>query len=126
MRFFLTNFIGTLSAYAFTSFVYPSQATIVPRICLMWASPVFGTLIASLLTRVALLGSAFGAQALAMYIVNGIYCLVYHEKTPIETLQYVTTAYLLPGALLAFCTGIFAKRVLGTGRQLTRSPTDDK
>ena len=120
MRFFLTNFIFTLSAYAFTSFVYPSQATIVPRICLIWASPVFGTLITSFLTRVALLGSAFGAQALAIYIVSGIYCLVYHEKAPIETLQYVTTAYFLPGAVMAFCTGIFVKRVLGTAKGLKK------
>jgi hypothetical protein len=120
MGFFLTNFIVTLSAYAFTSFVYPSQATIVPRICLMWASPVLGVLIASLLTRVALLGSAFGAQALAMYIVSGIYCLVYHEKTPIETLQYVTTAYFLPGAAMAFLAGIFTKRVLGTAKGLKK------
>jgi hypothetical protein len=120
MRFFLTNFVGTLSAYAFTSFVYPSQSTILPRICLMWASPVFGTLIASFLTRVALLGSAFGAQALAVYIVSGIYCLVYHEKTPIETLQYVTTAYFLPGAVMAFSTGIFAKRVLRTAKGLKK------
>jgi hypothetical protein len=116
MRFFLTNFIITLSAYAFTSFVYPSQA-IVPRICLMWASPVLGVLVASLLTRIASLGSAFGAQALAMYIVSGIYCLVYHEKTPIDTLQYVTTAYFLPGAVTAFWAGIFSKRLLGTARR---------
>ena len=120
MRFFLTNFIVTLSAYAFTSFVYPSQATIVPRICLLWASPVLGMLIASFLARIALLGSAFGAQALAMYIVTGIYCLVYHEKRPIDTLQYVTTAYFLPGAVMAFWAGVFAKRVLGTAKGLEK------
>jgi hypothetical protein len=114
MRFFLIDFIVTLSAYAFTSFVYPSQATIVPRICLMWTCPVLGMLIASFLTRAAWLASAFGAQVLAMYIVIGIYCLVYHEKSPIETLLYVTTAYFLPGALLALFAGVFTKRVLGT------------
>jgi hypothetical protein len=114
MRFFLANFIVTLGAYAFTGFVYPSRATLMPRICLMWASPVLGMLIASFLTRVALLRSAFGAQALAMFIVTGLYCLVYHEKTPIDTLQYVTTAYFLPGAVVAFWVGLFAKRVLGT------------
>jgi hypothetical protein len=120
MGFFLTNFIVTLSAYAFTSFVYSSQATIVPRICLIWASPVLGVLIASFSTRVALLGAAFGAQALAMYIVSGIYCLVYHEKTPLDTLQYVTIAYFLPGAAMAFSAGIFAKRVLGTAKRLKK------
>jgi hypothetical protein len=114
MRFFLINFIVTLSAYAFTSFVYPSQATIVPRICLMWACPVLGSLIAAFLTRAAWLGSAFSAQVLAMLIVTGTYCLVYHEKTPIETLLYVTTAYFLPGAVLAFFAGIFTKRLVGT------------
>lgn len=120
MRFFFINFIVTLSAYAFTSFVYSTQAIIVPRICLMWASPVLGMLIASFLTRVAFLGSAFAAQALAMYIVSAIYCLVYHEKTPVETLQYVTTAYFLPGAIIAFFAGIFTKRILGTAKGLKR------
>ena len=120
MRFFLTNFVVTLGVYAFASFVYPSQATIVPRICLIWASPVLGMLVASFLTRIALLGSAFGGQALAIYIVSGIYCLVYHEKTPIDTLQYVTTAYFLPGAIIAFWAGLCAKRVLGTAKRLTK------
>ncbi len=120
MRFFLSNFIVTLSAYAFASFVYPSQATTVPRICLIWASPVLGVLVASFLTRIALLGSAFAAQALAIYIVSGIYCLVYHEKTPIETLQYVTVAYFLPGAVLAFVAGSFTRRVLGTTKGLKK------
>jgi hypothetical protein len=120
MRFFLTNFIVTLSAYAFTSFAYPSQATIVPRICLIWASPVLGVLAASFLTRLALLGSAFGGQALAMYIVSGTYCLVYHEQTPIDTLQYVTTAYFLPGATMAFWAGLCAKRVLRTAKRLKK------
>jgi hypothetical protein len=120
MRFFFSNFIVTLSAYAFTSFVYPSQAIIVPRICLMWASPVLGVLVASFLTRIALLGAAFGAQALAICIASGIYCLVYHEKTPIETLHYVTTAYFLPGAVFALLAGIFTKRVLGTAKGLKK------
>src|ERR1700761_8162130 len=30
MRFFLTNFLVTLSAYGLTSFVYPSEATVLP------------------------------------------------------------------------------------------------
>jgi hypothetical protein len=46
--------------------------------------------------------------------VTGFYCLVYHEKTPIETLLYFTTAYFLPGAVLAFFAGIFTKRLVGT------------
>jgi hypothetical protein len=120
MRFFLTNFIVNLSAYAFTSFIYPSQATTVPRICLIWASPVLGMLVASFSTRIALLGSAFGGQALAMYIVSGIYCLIYHEKAPIDTLQYVTTAYFLPGAIMGFCTGLCAKRVLRIAKRLEK------
>jgi hypothetical protein len=122
MRFFLTNFLVTVSAYALTSFVYPSEATIVPRICLMWASPVIGMLVASILTGVALLGSAFGAQALAMYTVCGIYCLVYHEKTPIDTLEYATFAYFLPGAVVALLVGIFAKSVLGNAKGRKNRP----
>lgn len=119
MRFFLINFIVALSAYAFTSFVYPSQATIVPRICLMWTCPVLGILVASFLTRAVRHELALGGQVMATLIVTGIYCLVYHEKTPIETLLYVTTAYFLPGAVLAFFAGIFTKRVLvtATGRK---------
>jgi ABC-type sugar transport system permease subunit len=86
----------------------------------MWACPVLGMLIASFLTQVTWLGSAFGAQVLAMYIVSGIYCLVYREKTPIETLQYVTTAYFLPGAVLAFFAGLVTKRMLATAKGLKK------
>jgi len=112
MRFFLTNFLVTLGAYGLTSFVYPSEATVVPRICLMWAAPVLGTLAALFVTRVSLLGRALGAEALAMYTVIGIYCLVYHQKALIDTLQYVTIAYFLPGAVSALLVGIFAKYTL--------------
>jgi hypothetical protein len=112
MRFFLVNFLVTLSAYGLTSFVYPSEARVMPRICLMWASPTLGTLAALFVTRVSLLGRALGASALAMYTVSGIYCVVYHEKAIIETLQWVTVAYFLPGAILALLVGIFAKCIL--------------
>jgi hypothetical protein len=113
MRFFLINFLVTLSAYALTSFVYPSEATVVPRLCLIWACPILGMLAALFFARVALLGLAVGAEALAIYSVTGIYCLVYQEKAPLDTLQYVTFTYFLPGAVAAFLLGIFAKRVLG-------------
>jgi len=41
--------------------------------------------------------------------VSGIYCVVYDEKAILDTLQYVTIAYFLPGAILALLLGIFAK-----------------
>jgi len=47
-----------------------------------------------------------------MYTVIGIYCLVYHQKALIDTLQYVTIAYFLPGAVSALLVGIFAKYTL--------------
>ena len=112
MKFFLTNFLVTLSAYGLISFAYPSEAVVVPRICLMWAAPVFGTLAALLVTRVSLLGRAFGAEALAIYTVTSIYCVVYHQGAILDTLQYVTIAYFLPGAMLALLVGVFAKRIL--------------
>ena len=102
----------TLGAYGFTEFVYPAEATIVPRICLIWAAPVLGTLAAMLVTRVSLLGIAFGAQALAIYMVSGIYCLVYHQQAIIGTLQYVTTAYFLPGAIIALLAGVCGKCIM--------------
>jgi hypothetical protein len=79
MKFFLTNFLVTLSAYGLIIFVYPSEAIVVPRICLMWAAPVLGTLAALLVTRISLPGHAFGAEALAIYTITGIYCVVYHQ-----------------------------------------------
>ena len=109
MRFFLTHFVVTLSVYGLTSFLYPSLEFVIPSIYLMWAAPILGTLAALIVTRVSLLGHALGAQALALYIVSGIYSVVYHDKTIIDTLQYVTTAYFLPGAILALLVGIFAK-----------------
>jgi MFS family permease len=66
-----------------------------------------------IVTRVSLLVHALGAQALALYIVSGIYSVVYHDKAIIDTLQYVTTAYFLPGAILALLVGILAKRTPG-------------
>jgi hypothetical protein len=112
MRFFLTNFLVTLSAYGLISFVYPGEATVVPRICLMWAAPVFGTLAALLVTRVSLLGRAFGAEALAIYTITSVYCVVYHQGAILDTLQYVTIVYFLPGATMALLVGVFAKRIL--------------
>jgi hypothetical protein len=109
MRFFLTNFLVTLGAYGLTSFVYPSEATALPRIILMWAAPIIGTMAALFVTRTSLLGRGLGAQALAIYAVSGIYCVVYDEKAILDTLQYVTVAYFLPGAILALLLGIFAK-----------------
>ena len=112
MRFFLTNFLITLSAYGVISFIYPSEATVVPRICLMWSAPTLGTLTALFVTRVSLLWLAFAAEALALFIVTGIYCVVYHQTALIDTLQYVIIAYFLPGAILALLLGIFAKHIL--------------
>jgi hypothetical protein len=112
MRFFLTNFLVTLSAYGLISFVYPSEAMVVPRICLMWAAPVVGTLVALWVTRVSLLGRAFAAEALAIYLFTSVYCVVYHQRAILDTLQYVTIAYFLPGAMLALLVGVFAKRIL--------------
>jgi|HubBroStandDraft_6_1064221.scaffolds.fasta_scaffold896467_2 hypothetical protein len=112
MKFFLTNFLVTLGAYGLISFVYPTEATVVPRICLMWAAPILGTLAALLVTRVSFPGRALGAAALAMYTVSAIYCLFYHKQALIDTLQYVTTAYFLPGAFLALLVSIFAKYFL--------------
>jgi hypothetical protein len=118
MRFFLTNFLVTLIAYGLTSFVYPSQSMIVPRICLIWAAPLAGTLAGLVLIRVLPLGSAFAAEALAIYIVTGTYCVVYHEKAPIDTLQYVTFSYFLPGALIALVVGSFANWSLRNFKRL--------
>ena len=42
----------------------------------------------------------------------GIYCVVYHQGAILDTLQYVTIAYFLPGAMLALLVGVFAKRIL--------------
>jgi hypothetical protein len=112
MRFFLTNFLVTLGAYGLTTFVYPGEATVVPRICFMWSAPMLGTLAALFLTRVSLLWPALGAEALALVIVTGIYCLVYHQTALIDTLQYVTVAYFLPGAIPALLVGLFAKHLL--------------
>jgi hypothetical protein len=112
MKFFLTNFLVTLVAYGLTSFVYPSQGTIVPRLFLMWAAPLVGTLIALIAARVSSLGRALAAEVLALYTVSLVYCVINHEKAIIETLQYVTMAYLLPGALLTLLLCISAKFVL--------------
>jgi hypothetical protein len=111
MKFFLINFLVTLVAYGLTSFVYPSEGTVLPRICFIWGAPLLGTMVAWWVTRVSLLGRALGAQALAIYTVSGIYCLVYHQKAILDTLQYVTTAYFLPGAILALLGGIIGKCV---------------
>jgi hypothetical protein len=120
LRFFLINFLVTLSAYGLTSFLYPSEGTIVPRICLMWAAPLAGMLTAIFLTGVSSLGSALGAEALAMYSVVGLYCVVYREKAPIDTLQYVTLAYFLPGAVIALLVGGFAKYTLKNAKRRTK------
>jgi hypothetical protein len=111
MRFFLTNFLVTLGAYGLTTFVYPGEATMVPRICFMWSAPMLGTLAALFLTRDSLPWRAFGAQAVALVLVTGIYCLVYHQTALIDTLQYVIIAYFLPGAIPALLVGIFAKHL---------------
>ena len=112
VKFFLTNFLVTLVVYAFAIFVYPAAGTVVPRIFLMWAAPISGTLAALLATRTSLPGQAFGAQALAMYLASGVYCLVHNREPIVDTLQYFTTAYFLPGALLALLVGISARWVL--------------
>ena len=116
MRFFLANFLVTLSVYGFTSFWYPAGATIVPRIVLIWAAPILGTLVASLVTRASWLRIALGAQALAIYMVCAIYCVIFHERAILDTLQYVTTIYFLPGAMLALLVGLLVKVVLRLGR----------
>ncbi|MBV9104798.1 MAG: hypothetical protein JO313_02125 [Verrucomicrobia bacterium] len=110
MRFFLTTFLVTLGAYAFISFIYPSESTFVPRLFLMWAAPVSGTLAGLFVTRKPSLGIAFAAQALALYAVTGIYCAAYHERAIADTLQYVTSTYFLPGAMLALVVESFARR----------------
>ena len=112
MRFFLSNFLVTLGAYGLTTFVYPGEATVVPRICFMWSAPIMGTMAALFLTRVFLPWPALGAEALALVIVTGIYCLLYHQTALIDTLQYVTVAYFLPGAIPALLVGLFAKHLL--------------
>jgi hypothetical protein len=112
MRFFLSNFLVTLGAYGLTTFVYPVEATVVPRICFMWSAPMLGTMAALFLTRVFLPWPALGAEALALVFVTGIYCLLYHQTTLIDTLQYVTVAYFLPGAIPALLVGLFAKHLL--------------
>jgi hypothetical protein len=111
MRFFLTHFVVTLSVYGLTCFLCPSEEFVIPSLYLMWAAPILGTLAALIVTRVSLLVQALGAQALALYIVSVSYSVVYHDKAIIDTLQYVTTAYFLPGAILALLVGILAKRI---------------
>jgi hypothetical protein len=117
MRFFITNFLVTLGAYGLTTFVYPGEGTVVPRICFMWSAPMLGTLAALFLTRVSLPWSAFGAEALALVIVTGIYCLVYHQTALIDTLQYVSLAYFLPGAIPALLVNLLAKHLLKLGKR---------
>jgi hypothetical protein len=112
MKFFLINFLVTLLAYGLTSFFYPSEGTVLPRICLLWGAPFLGTLVAWWVTRVLFFGKALGAQALAIYTVSVIYCLFYHQKAILDTFQYVTTAYFIPGAILALLGGIFCKSVM--------------
>ena len=112
MKFFLINLVVTLIAYGLTIFVYPSEGTVLPRICLIWGAPLLGTMIAWRVTRVLLLGRALGAQALAIYTVSGIYCLVYHQRAILDTLQYVTTSYFIPGAFLALLGGIICRHVI--------------
>jgi hypothetical protein len=119
MKYFLTNFLVTLSAYGLTSFVYPSEGSL--RIYLMWAAPILGTLIALFVTRASLLGLTVGAAAIAMYTVSGIYCIVDHEKTIIDTLQYVTIAYFLPGTTLALLVGVLAKCIIRQRRSVNRN-----
>ena len=111
-KFFLINFLVTLSSYGLTTFIYPSDGTVVPRICLIWIAPILGTVTAWLVTRVSLLGGALGAQALAMYTVTAIYYVVYQQKAIFDTLQYVTIAYFIPGAILALLFGICARWVI--------------
>jgi hypothetical protein len=120
MKFFLINFFVTLISYGLTLFVYPGEGTVLPRICLMWGAPTLGTMVACWVTRVSLPGKALGAQALAIYSVSGIYCLVHHQKAIFDTLQYVTIAYFLPGAILALLWGMIAKWVIGRGKQRGR------
>jgi hypothetical protein len=112
MKYFLVNFLVTLIAYGLTSFVYPSEGTFLPRICLLWGAPILGTMVAWWVTSVSLLARAFAAQALAIYTVSGIYCFVYRQKAIFDTLQYVTIAYFIPGAILALLVGIFGKSVI--------------
>jgi hypothetical protein len=112
MQFFLINLLVTTSVYGLTVFVYPSDATVPPRMCLMWTAPVSGTLAALWMTRKSLLGRSLGAQVLAMYAVIGIYCLVYQQKAIFDTLQYVTIAYFLPGAILALFVGVIARCII--------------
>jgi hypothetical protein len=112
MKFFLINFLVTLIAYGLVTFVYPSEGTVLPRICLIWGAPLLGTLVAWWVTKFIWPGRALGAHALAIYTVSGIYCLVYHQKAILDTLQYVTTAYFIPGAILALLGGVFCKCVV--------------
>jgi|ERR1700722_3613942 len=112
MRLFLTNFLGSLSAYGLAIFVYPGSGTALPRIYLIWAAPVLGTLAVWFVTKVSSLGRAFGAQALAFYSAIGIYCVVYHVRAILDTLQYVTVSYFLPGAMFALLLGILARRII--------------
>jgi hypothetical protein len=111
-RFFLTNLLVTMSAYGLIIFVYPPDATVLPRMFLLWAAPLFGMLAALLMTRSSLPGRSFGAQVLAMYAVISIYCVVYPQKAIIDTLQYITLVYFLPGAIVALLAGIIARRVM--------------
>jgi hypothetical protein len=122
MKFFLINFSVTLIAYGLTSFVYPGEGTVLPRICLMWGAPILGTMVSWWVTRASMLARAFAAQALAIYTVSGIYCLLYRQKAIFDTLQYVTIAYFLPGAILALLWGVFAKWVFGSRRKAAQSP----
>ena len=112
MKFFLINFLITLIAYGLVTFVYPSEGTVVPRICLIWGAPLLGTLVTWWMTKVIWPGRALGAHALAIYTLSGIYCLVYHQKAILDTLQYVTSTYFIPGAILALLGGILCKCVV--------------
>jgi hypothetical protein len=112
MRFLVTNLLVSLGAYAFTTFVYPVEATFLPRIFLMWAAPTVGTLAAIALTRVSLALPAFGAAALAMSMVSGLYCAAYHVEAVSETLQWFAIAYFLPGAIFALLVALLAKTVV--------------
>jgi hypothetical protein len=78
----------------------------------MWAAPTVGTLAAIILTRVSLALPAFGAAALAMSVVSGLYCVVFHVKAISETLQWFAIAYFLPGAILALVIALLAKFIV--------------
>jgi hypothetical protein len=78
----------------------------------MWAAPTVGTLAAIVLTRVSLALPAFGAAALAMSLMSGLCCVVFHVKAISETLQWFAIAYFLPGAILALVIALLAKFII--------------